>query len=145
MAAVTIDIKGVDALIAKLGKVQATNILRPPMQRAVLRIQRDMQEYPPQRPGSRYVRGRGMANAAGIVEHKTSQQLGKRWTTKVFQEGAYLTGKVGNNVTYAPFVQSRQFQARIHRGRWQTDAQVVNRLARTIVGDFETTISQALR
>lgn len=145
MSAVTIDITGVDALVAKLGKVGATNVLRPPMQRAVLRIQRDMQEYPPQRAGSRYVRGRGMADAKGVVKHKTSQNLGKRWTTKVFQDGAHLTGKVGNNVTYAPFVQSRQFQTRIHRGRWQTDAQVVNRLARTIVGDFEATIAGALR
>lgn len=142
---VEVEIRGTDASIAKLGKAGATSVLRPPMQRAVLRIQRDMQEYPPQRPGSRYVRGRGMANAAGVVEHRTSQQLGKRWTTKVFQDGAYLTGKVGNNVTYGPFVQSRQFQARIHRGRWQTDAQVVNRLTRTIVGDFEQTIAAALR
>lgn len=142
---VEVEIRGTDALIAKLGKVGATNVLRPPMQRTVLRIQRDMQEYPPQRPGSRYVRGRGMANAAGVVLHKTSQNLGKRWITKVFQDGSYLTGKVGNNVTYAPLVQSRQFQARIHRGRWQTDAQVVNRLTRTIVGDFEQTIAAALR
>ena len=142
---VEIEIRGTDALIAKLGKVQTTTVLRPPMQRAVLRIQRDMQEYPPQRVGSRYVRGRGMANAAGAVVHKTSQNLGKRWTTKVHQAGAYLEGKVGNNVSYAPFVQSRQFQARIHRGRWQTDAQVVDRLARTIIGDFEQTIAAALR
>lgn len=142
---VEIEIRGTDALIAKLGRAQATTVLRAPMQRAVLRIKRDMQEYPPQRPGSRYVRGRGMADANGVVAHRTSQQLGKRWTTKVAQAGAYLEGKVGNNVTYAPFVQSRQFQARIHRGRWQTDAQVVDRLSRTIVGDFEATIAEALR
>lgn len=142
---VEVDIRGIDALIAKFGRVQSTAWLRPPMQRSVLRIQREMQEYPPQRPGSMYVRGRGMANAAGVVTHRTSQQLGKRWTTKIYQDGPYLTGKVGNNVTYAPFVQSRQFQARIHRGRWQTDVQVVNRLTRVIVGDFETTIAQALR
>ena len=145
MADVTIEIRGVDALLAKLGKAQATNVLRPPMQRAVLRIQRDMQEYPQQRAGSRYVRGRGMANAQGVVEHRTSQQLGKRWITKVAQSGQYLEGKVGNKVTYAPFVQSNKFQARVHRGRWQTDTQVVNRLARTIIGDFEQTIAEALR
>ncbi len=145
MADVTIEIRGTDAIIAKLGKAGATQILRLPMQRAVNDILREMKQYPPQRPGSRYVRGRGMANAAGVVEHRTSQNLGKRWTTKVFQEGSYLTGKVGNNATYAPFVQSQKFQARIHRGRWQTDTQVVNRLARTIIGDFEQTIAEALR
>lgn len=130
MSAVTVSIAGTDALIAKLGKVGATNILRDPMQRSVLRIQRDMQEYPTQRVGSLYRR---------------TGTLGRLWVVKVYQEGAYLTGKVGNRVKYAPFVQSRQFQARIHRGRWQTDAQVVNRLARTIIGDFEQTIAAALR
>jgi len=130
VSAVTVDIKGTDALIAKFGKVQATNVLRDPMMRAVLRIQRDMQEYPTQRVGSLYRR---------------TGTLGRLWVTKVYQEGAYLTGKVGNRVKYAPFVQSRQFQARIHRGRWQTDERVVNLNARTIVRDFEATIERATR
>ena len=130
MAAVSIEIKGVDALIAKLGKVQATNILRPPMQRAVLRIQRDMQEYPTQRVGSTYRR---------------TGTLGRKWTIRVQQSGQYLEGKVGNNTRYAAFVQSRQFQSRVHRGRWQTDERVVNLNARKIVADFEQTIAAVLR
>ena len=125
---VEIEIRGTDALIAKLGKVQATNVLRDPMQRAVLRIQRDMQEYPPQRVGSTYRR---------------TGTLGRLWTTRVQQNSGYLEGKVGNRVKYAPFVQSRQFQARIHRGRWQTDERVVNLNARIIVRDFEATIERA--
>ena len=127
---VEIEIRGTDALIAKLGKVQATNVLRDPMQRAVLRIQRDMQEYPTQRVGSTYRR---------------TGTLGRLWTTRVQQNSGYLEGKVGNRVKYAPFVQSRQFQARIHRGRWQTDERVVNLNARTIVRDFEATIERVLR
>ena len=127
---VEIEIRGTDALIAKLGKVQATNALRDPMQRAVLRIQRDMQEYPTQRVGSTYRR---------------TGTLGRLWTTRVQQNSGYLEGKVGNRVKYAPFVQSRQFQARIHRGRWQTDERVVNLNARTIVRDFEATIERVLR
>lgn len=127
---VTIEISGVDALIAKLGKVQGTNVLRPPMQRAVLRIQRDMQEYPTQRIGSTYRR---------------TGTLGRLWTIRIQQSGQYLEGKVGNRVKYAPFVQSRQFQSRVHRGRWQTDERVVNLNARTIVRDFEATIAEALR
>jgi hypothetical protein len=145
VSSVSIEISGVDRLIAKLGRVEGTRVLREPMQRAVLRLKADMQEYPEQRPGSRYVRGRGMANAAGVVEHRTSQQLGKRWTSRIAGSGAELTGKVGNNVTYAPFVQSRQFQARVHRGRWQTDVQVMERNRNAIVGDFEAAIRRALR
>lgn len=127
---VEVEIRGVDALIAKLGKVQGTNVLRPPMQRAVLRIQRDMQEYPIQRVGSTYRR---------------TGTLGRLWTTRIQQSGQYMEGKVGNRVKYAPFVQSRQFQARVHRGRWQTDERVVNLNARTIVRDFEATIAEAMR
>jgi len=141
---VTIEIKGTDALIAKLGKAQGAAILRDPMRRAVLRLQYDMQEYPPQRAGSRYVRGRGMADADGVVRRLTSQQLGKRWTTKIAPEGSALVGHVGNNVSYAPFVQSQKFQVRIHRGRWQTDVQVMNKNAATIIGDFEAAIRRAL-
>lgn len=129
MSAVTIEISGVDRLIARLGRVEGTNILRDPMQRAVLRVLRDMQEYPQQRAGSAYVR---------------TGTLGRKWTTKIEQEGEYLTGRVGNNTEYGPFVQSRQFQARVHRGRWQTDAQVVNRNAAAIIGDFEAAIRRAL-
>ena len=127
---VEVSIQGTDALIAKLGKVGATNVLRPPMQRAVLRIQRDMQEYPIQRVGSTYRR---------------TGTLGRLWTTRIQQSGQYMEGKVGNRVKYAPFVQSRQFQARVHRGRWQTDERVVNLNARTIVRDFEATIAEAMR
>lgn len=130
MADVSIEIKGVGAMIAKLGKVQGTNVLRPPMLRSVLRIQRDMQEYPTQRIGSTYRR---------------TGTLGRKWTVRVQQNGPYLEGKVGNNTRYAPFVQSRQFQARIHRGRWQTDERVVNLNARKIVADFEATIAEATR
>jgi hypothetical protein len=127
---VSISIQGTDKLIAKLGRVEGTKFLRAPMQRAVLRLQRDMQEYPTQRKGSTYRR---------------TGTLGRKWTVRVKQDGAELVGTVGNNTRYAPFVQSRQFQARVHRGRWQTDAQVMNQNARAIVDDFEDTIQRALR
>ncbi len=115
------------------------------MRRTVLRLQRDLQEYPPPRPGSRYVRGRGMADADGVVRRLTSEQLGKRWTTKVSASSTELVGTVGNNASYAPFVQSRQFQARVHRGRWPTDASVMNRNAPAIVRDFEQATADALK
>ena len=145
MSNVSIQIKGIDTLIQKLGKVEGTKHLRQPMQRAVYRLQGRMAQYPAQRPGSRYVRGQGMANAQGIVTHKTSENLGKKWTSKIEQGSGSITGKVGNNASYAPPVQSYRFQARIHRGLWQTDRYVVDTEYRTIVRDFENAISEALR
>ena len=138
-------IEGVDAIIRKLGRVEGVKHLRQPMQRSVYRLQGRMAQYPAQRPGSRYVRGQGMANAQGIVTHKTSENLGKKWTSKIEQGSGSITGKVGNNASYAPLVQSYQFQARIHRGLWQTDRYVVDTEYRTIVRDFENAISEALR
>ena len=138
-------IEGVDAIIRKLGRVEGVKHLRQPMQRSVYRLQGRMAQYPAQRPGSRYVRGQGMANAQGIVTHKTSENLGKKWTSKIEQGSGSITGKVGNNASYAPPVQSYRFQARIHRGLWQTDRYVVDTEYRTIVRDFESAISEALR
>lgn len=145
MADVEITVNGVDRIVARLGRVESMRQLAPAMRRAVHRLQRDMQEYPPTRPGSRYVRGRGMADADGVVRRLTSEHLGKRWTTKVTASATELVGTVGNNVSYAPFVQSRQFQAAVHRGRWLTDAQAMNRNADAIVRDFEQAIEAALR
>jgi len=126
----SIEIKGVDELIKKLGKVEGVKVLEAPMQRAVLRLQRDMADYPPQRPASSYVR---------------TGTLGRRWTVKVRRYASGLEGRVGNNTVYAPFVQSHRFQSRIHRKRWQTDAKVIDKNRQAIVADFERAIKQALK
>lgn len=141
---IEVTITGTSELLAKFDRVQAAHILQQPMRRAVLRLEAYMKVYPPVRPGQRYVRGRGMPDADGIVRRLTSEQLGKRWTTAIKQEGQYLVGNVGNNASYAPFVQSRQFQARVHRGRWRTDVQAMNENAGVIIGDFEEAIRRAL-
>lgn len=125
-----ITITGIDALVRKLDSMErVNNVLTPPMQRAVLRLQRDMADYPPQRPGSSYVR---------------TGTLGRRWTTQVTRSGDGLQGKIGNNTVYGPFVQSQRFQASVHRGRWQTDEDVVRRNEQRIIDDFQQAIQRAL-
>lgn len=125
-----ITITGIDALVRKLNSMERVNdVLSAPMQRAVLRLQRDMADYPPQRPGSSYVR---------------TGTLGRRWTTKVERQSDGLTGRVGNNTVYGPFVQSSRFQAAVHRGRWQTDEQILERNQQRIVDDFQQAIQRAL-
>lgn len=107
--------------------------LAPAVRRAVLRMQARMAVYPPQRPGSWYRR---------------TGTLGRRWTSgqpQVRAGGGSIVGRYGNNTEYAPFVQGDDMQARIHRGRWQTDEQVARELAGEIARDFEREIERMFR
>lgn len=107
--------------------------LAPAVRRAVLRMQARMAVYPPQRPGSTYVR---------------TGTLGRRWTSgqpTISTSGSAIVGRYGNNTNYAPFVQGDLTQARIHRGRWQTDEQVARELATEIALAFEREIERMFR
>ena len=126
---VSIEIAGIDEAVQELGMAETINVLRAPMQRAVHRLQAAMASYPPQRPGSSYRR---------------TGTLGRRWTTRISESGQGITGTVGNNTAYGPFVQSEMFQASVHRGRWQTDQQILEQQQAAIVADFERVIEDAL-
>ena len=151
----SVEIRGLDKLYKKLERAAATKTLERPMQRGVLRLQRRMQEYPPslpaiQGPSSRPVRfstrgGRGVNFIARVPKaYKRTGTYGKRWTTRITRSGNGLVGKVGNNVRYAPYVGSEQWQAKVHRGRWNTDAKIVEQEAPGILADFQRVIDQAL-
>jgi hypothetical protein len=130
MADVTITIRGVDRRVAKFGRVASLNYLRLPMTRAVARIHDMIKIYPPPIPKSRYKR-------TGVY--------GKLWTKDVDITSEGLQGKVGIQLHYAPYVGSSLLQARVHRGRWLTDRQVVQRNRAAIVRDFQSAIRRALR
>jgi hypothetical protein len=126
----SISITGLEQLYKKMGNVGATKILEPPMQRAVLRVQRTLQHYPPPPPRSTYVR---------------TGTLGRRWLTRVKRAGNGVEGRVGTNVRYAPFVQSRVFQTGQHRRTgWTTDAESVRVNEGAIVDDFHNAVRRAL-
>lgn len=125
-----IEIKGLDKLFVKLDRAAAIDTLVPPMERGTKRLQRRMQEYPPSPAKSKYVR---------------TGTYGRRWTTPPLERSASgLVGRAGNNVGYAPFVGSEQFQARVHRGRWNTDAKIVKDEEPAILADFQQAIDKAL-
>lgn len=151
----SVEIKGVDALIKKLGMVAAQNTLDAPMQRSLFRVQRRMQEYPPalpprQGPSSQPVRfttraGRSVDFIAKAPKpYRRTGTYGRRWTTRVLRAGDGLQGRVGNNTRYAPYVGSERFQARVHRGRWNTDAGVLRQETPAITADFQQAIDRAL-
>ena len=131
----SITVTGLDELYKHVEAVSAIRILEPPMKRSVLRLEAYMKVYPAAPAGSKYIRGRGK-----------SERLGSRWTTRVEPVGNGLEGRVGNNASYGPWVQSERFQTRVHkRTGWHTDADAVRENEAAIVADFQQAIDVAIR
>lgn len=126
----SVHLEGIDRVYAKLGQLDGNRVLRVPVEQACAVLQRDMKVYPSPRPEQKYVR---------------TGTLGRRWTKRVRSGGDGVVGVVGNNTTYAPFVHARQFQAAPHRGRWQTDEEVLERNRDRIVEFFRAAIALVLR
>jgi hypothetical protein len=121
---------GLENLFRKLDMAAAVHTLTPPMERGVLRLQAAMQQYPPPPSGSKY---------------KRTGTLGRRWNSKVVASPSGLTGRVGNSVRYAPFVQSNMFQTVWHRRTgWHTDAQAIEANQDVILADFQAAVDRAL-
>lgn len=126
----SIEIKGMAELVARLGKLAVIQVIEAPMQRAVYRLQARMQDYPAAPRSSRYIR---------------TGTLGRRWTTRITKSSNGITGTVGNNTAYGPLVQSERFQTRTHkRTGWRTDQNAVDQERAAIVADFEQAIQKAL-
>lgn len=138
----------------KLGKVEGTRVMVKPMGRSVARLQRRMQEYPPalspmQGPASQPVRFAARGRPVEFIArrrkpYRRTGTYGRRWTIRITAGNRGVMGRVGNNTRYAPYVGSQQFQARIHRGRWNTDRRVVGQEQVAILADFRSEIDRAL-
>jgi hypothetical protein len=127
--AIRITITGIDDALKRLDHASGNEALRRAMERSVERLRNRMADYPPQRTGSSYRR---------------TGTLGRRWTTRVEALATGARGRVGNNTRYGPFVQSSAFQATVHRGRWQTDRQVLEEETGTIEGYFREEVQRSL-
>ncbi len=134
MPTIHIEVKGLNETLQRLDNLGGMRALEPVMWKAVYRLADYMAEYPSVRPSSSYVR---------------TGTLGRRWTAATSQSvtvaGNTIRGAVGNKTTYAPLVQSSRFQARVHRGRWRTDAMAINANREKIVADFLAAIKALQR
>ena len=124
---VVIEIVGIDAVIRKLGKVEGLKQLEPAMRDAVALVQGAVAHYPAPPPTSTYRR---------------TGTLGRSWATKV--QRSPLQGQVGTNLDYAPWVQDRDRQAWMHKGRWQTIQDVAEKLADQVQTIFDRAINRLL-
>ena len=123
-------IEGLDALEKKLGRINALNVLGPPMVRSMARLHGYMATYPPPPPASRYRR-------TGL--------LGRSWQMRVENSGTQIVGVLGNPTPYGPFVQAAAMQAEVHRGRWRTDEMAIEKNGKAIIADFQRSIAEALK
>ena len=127
--------------IEKLGGKRATTAKVNAMQRTVNHLRDVVAKYPPSTqanspPGvsgySWYQRGFGTKTVTGLA-YATSETLGRRWTDKVFPSGNQ--GEIGNNASYAVYVQDREQQATFHKQRgWVTVQDAVESESETILG-----------
>lgn len=128
---IRIAVTGVDAALARLERVGNIRWAVAPAEAAMRRLEYVMARYPVARLGSKYVR-------TGV--------LGKGWTVDPARVvGARVVTKLGNNVEYAPWVQSRMLQARVHRGRWTTEVQAVEQNMSEISALFRAAIERVTR
>jgi hypothetical protein len=104
-------------------------VLEGALDRGAFRVEAGMKVYPPPPSGSTYVR---------------TGTLGRRWTTKPIREANTVGREIGNNTDYGPVVQSEELQAYTHRGRWQTDADVLRRETPAIVRDVDEALRDAV-
>lgn len=127
-----IEVRGLERLVRSLGAFEVFTLLRPAMIRGVARVVNAMADYPPAPDGSSYIR---------------TGTLGRRWTQTqpaVTASTTELRVAVGNNTIYGPWVQSERFQARMHRGRWQTDEQELDRAADPLVAELNALVQAEL-
>ena len=149
---VTITLYGARRLIGKFDAAQRLAILRPPMTRALARLEDPIKSYPPP-----IASGHWAANTtprqrraffallrARRISAKRTGTLGRRWASKITEKGVNLEGEWGNVTAYGPFVQGEATQARFHRGRWITEQQVIDRNRQASVDDFGQAITAAL-
>ena len=149
----TIHIEGIEPLLEKLERLDQLKVAINAMKAAALHIKGKINIYPPateanspSNPKGRwYERGYGPKwnTLSGVHGRKTSQTLGKKWT--IGQADGGLTQIVGNNVTYGPFVQDPEKQAKFHKLHgWKTTAQVAEEEAETVVKFVKDEIDKAL-
>ena len=152
---ITMEVTGIGELFRKLDSISANEILRKPMEACLIDLQSYMaDDYPgpPQRPypnmlwTAKQRRYFFWALKKGLitVPYVRTGKLGQGWSWKVSTEANGLHGTVGNNLGYAPYVQSKAKQALIHYGNWRTDAQAVEEKRDEIVRRFRDAIAAAL-
>lgn len=128
---IRIIVTGSDEVIARLNRINDARWAGPPAEASLRLLQNKLSTYPPQRAGSKYER---------------TGDLGRFWTVGGGDNTPQrVTRKLGNRKEYAPWVQSKLLQARIHRGRWLTEVAAVEQSRDEIAAIFRAAIERVAR
>jgi len=139
-------------LFNRLDHASVMRVLRPPMEASLLLLHNDLTDYPSKSTGTiRFKTAKQRryffwAVKQGIitVPYVRTGKLGQSWTWRITETGNGLSGTVGTNLKYAPWVQNDELQARIHRGNWMTDERAFGQRRAEIVQRFRRAIQAAL-
>ena len=148
----SIRIEGMERIQKKLDSMANQAYMEGAMTAAVTIIHTDIAQYPDateaNNPANKrwYERGYGSRyrrKDGSIGGKRTSQTLGRRWTKAVQNRGT--RGVVGNNATYAPYVQDAERQAAAHTAHgWDTIQAVVGRQKGRVVQLLQAAIHKVL-
>lgn len=139
MPSILITIKNLDEIMDAMGELATMAWVRGILGAAAQDVKSAVAVYPPETEANAprgfntfyntrtrkadntwYVRGFGTRRVrkdGSIGGRQTSQTLGRRWTTRVADTWA----KIGNNASYAMYVQDEDMQAAFHKERgWVT-------------------------
>ena len=104
--------------------------VRPAFLGAGRRIMQRLALYPQQPRGANYVR---------------TGTLGRRWQMRDTMGGGRIHVNVYNATWYAPYVQSKTYQARVHRGRWLTDVDALKSERGRVLDDVSGALIRVFR
>jgi hypothetical protein len=152
MSEIVVEVQGIEELQARLGRAVSNAVLSGAMQRACALIQERLALYPPashrriQWASEKQRRFVMAAIREGRIEvpYRRTGTLGRRWTTAISGSGDDLTGTVGNNTTYGPYVMSRDMQAAYHAGTWPVAEAVANQAEGDVLGIFQDAVQAGL-
>jgi hypothetical protein len=149
---IVVTVEGIEELQARLGRALSNAVLRGAMVQATALVQERLNVYPPashkpmiwaSEKQRRFVMA---AIREGRIEvpYRRTMTLGRRWTTAVSGSGDDLTGTVGNNTSYGPYVMGRADQAAYHAGTWPVAEDVAERATGDVLGIFQDAVQAGL-
>ena len=90
--------------------------------------------------------GLGMLGVAGYKLRKTSEALGRSWTTQVTRGDGFIAGEVGTDTSYAPWLVDDEKQARrMQQIGWVTVGTAMAQSEEDIYKVFETAVEEVLK
>ena len=153
----TIEIKGMEAIVKKLESLNKPAVFKKPMTQAVAHLHDKIAKYPAgnqHRPQpfktdkSRRFFFAALKRGDIEVPYKRgsspgSEKLGTSWTTKVSADGR--TGTVGNDTSYGRLVQGARQTAYHKKTGWETVQDVAKKEQKAVLRFFQQAYERALK